>query len=303
MGKKGNVACPCQTCNGKITSHRTYFRHTQADSTLRLSTLTRSTPPQLPSHDSSNNRHDQAFISPPPPTSPMEDLQPMSSRPTTSNSSVPDSLHNIITIPITDLFTDIQNIQEALDNLDNSDDVSIFISELVDPDTDDDTAFISENDISQNNTTQSSKPVGFDTRTNRINALMDNICSPLYLGSTISLLACILAIFRIRTTYKTKQIVIATIFTLLQWVLPKGHILPSFQDARIIIRRYGGLKVQKIPCCSKKGCDFLFRNRNVKYDPKLTQQHANLLYCPRCNTSRYTTLYDCHTSSYYDYWE
>jgi len=130
--------------------------------------------------------------------------------------------------------------QQTLGNINNCDDESNHTPELIDSDTDDDIPELIDSDtddISPNNTTQSSIPAGFDTQTNHINALMDNLWSPLYFGATYTLFECILAIFRTRT-YNTSQTTIATIFTLLQGVLPNGNILPSFQDACFIIRRY-----------------------------------------------------------------
>jgi len=121
----------------------------------------------------------------------------------------------------------------------------------------------------------------------KLTALLQNILKPLYIGTVITTLAILIVIFRCRTQYKFKRVILESIFMILHWVLPKGHNLPSYSDARIIMAHFGGINIQHIPVCASKGCDFLFWNRSPKHDPFKRHQFADTTHCPKCNEPRY----------------
>ena len=105
---------------------------------------------------------------------------------------------------------------------------------------------------------------------------------PLYLGSDTTVLAVVTALFSAQARFKTKQVVLKSHFDILLWILPHGHNLPTYEVSRRMMRYFGGIDVQHIPCCAQPKCDFLFYDRPRRHDPNGDWQHASLTACPRC---------------------
>ena len=119
-----------------------------------------------------------------------------------------------------------------------------------------------------------------------VHQLIQQSFLPLYENANMSVLAVILTLFQARKKYRTKAVVIRSQFAIQRWTLPEGHNLPTYEESRIIMRHLGGSQIQHIPACSTKKCDFLFRNRPLRYDPESKFQHANLTHCPQCNETK-----------------
>ena len=105
---------------------------------------------------------------------------------------------------------------------------------------------------------------------------------PLYTGSDITVLACVVTLFKAQATFKTKHVILKSQFDIMRWALPSGHNLPTYEISRRMIRYFGGIDVQNIPCCANSQCDFLFYDRPLRHDPNGEWQHASLTSCPRC---------------------